>query len=305
MFVVRGRAAEAERHNRTLDSSPKRWRRQHGGATTDIHDEHCSETRPDRRSAICARGVAATMPNDVCARHESLRFRLASLLRRNEAIWLARVLTHGEYRGFLVRPSSDILIDGYFRSANTFSVEAFLSVNPHRVVAHHLHSPFQFVRAARFHVPALLLIRDPRDAIASELVRSPQKSAGAALKNWQFFYETVRPLRSSMVVATFEQVTTDFAHVLWRLNRAFGTAFAPYVNSGAADATTFDAVDQYFRSGSGRLFSSKKFDQVVGRPNAARTTELTAARSQVGIQQSRSLERARDLYEEFVNLSTE
>ncbi len=60
-----------------------------------------------------------------------------------------------------VRRDSDVVIDGFERSANTFAYFAFMAANPtaHRV-GHHTHSPAQFYWAARWGVPALLLLRE-------------------------------------------------------------------------------------------------------------------------------------------------
>ena len=169
------------------------------------------------------------------------------------------------------------MIDGYFRSANTFSVEAFRSVNPSVAVVEHLHSPFQFIRAARFGVPAILLIRQPEDAVASELVRSPLKLADDAMRDWLFFYETARTVAESIVIAPFEEVTCDFSVAIRVANRMYDRNFALYVNSPVADAATFDAVDHYFRAGKGQQLSEERFEKVVGRPHSARGGDLGAA----------------------------
>lgn len=244
------------------------------------------------------------MPPHAAELRTRFRYRAASVLRRHEGTWLALVSTRRVYRQCLVRRSTDILIDGYFRSANTFSVEAFLSVNPGAKVSQHLHSPFQFVRAGRFGVPAILLIRQPDDAVASELVRAPEKTADEAWRDWIFFYESARQHSRFFVVATFDQVISDFSPVVQSVNRLFDRDFVPYHNSSIADAVVFEAVDRYFREGKGQLFSAEKFAQVVGRPNPARREEPRAVRLRGPRYPTESTRRrANDLYSHFLDVA--
>jgi hypothetical protein len=244
------------------------------------------------------------MDSTVRERWNPIRYRLILTTRRHEITWLALVSRRKDYRRALVRRSTGVLIDGYFRSANTFAVEAFRSVNPTVSISEHLHSPFQFLRAARFGIPAILLIRRSEDAVASELVRSPEKLAEASMKEWIFFYETVMAVADSVVVATFDQVTKDFSQVVQRVSRKFDRDFVPYRHSRSADAATFDAVDRYFRAGKGERFSADHFIHVVGRPDSARLEELAAARSRVQVETGEAtLRRARILYGDFLALA--
>jgi len=225
-------------------------------------------------------------------------------MRRHEITWLGLVLRKKEYRPLLVRRSTGIVIDGYFRSANTFTVEAFRSVNPTVNIAEHLHSPFQFIRAARFGIPAILLIRQPEDAVASELVRSPEKLAKASLEEWIFFHETILGLTDSVVIATFDQVTHDLSQIVRRVSQMFGREFVPYENSQEADSATFDAVNRYFRAGRGGRVSTDQFLQIVGRPDSARAEVLAAAQSRLRrLTDESTIRRARNLYRDFLALA--
>ena len=55
----------------------------------------------------------------------------------------------------MVRRGTEICIEGFPRSGNTFAVYAFELWNPGSQVAHHLHAPGQFVRALRLSVPCV------------------------------------------------------------------------------------------------------------------------------------------------------
>jgi len=120
---------------------------------------------------------------------------------------------------------TELVIDGYFRSANTFAVYAFqLSQDKPVRLAHHLHAPAQLITAARCGIPALLLLRDPEGAILSELLYD-DVALPDALVAYSRFYTCLIPYLDSFVVGEFGEVTRDFGAVVRRVNARFGTAF--------------------------------------------------------------------------------
>ena len=129
----------------------------------------------------------------------------------------------------VISPATELVIDGYTRCASTFAVYALQLAQPEPVrLAHHLHAPAQLVAAARAGVPALAVIREPREAILSQLVREPDVALRDALIAYTRFYRRLLPCRDRMVVADFGEVTTDFGAVTRRVNARFGTAFAEF-----------------------------------------------------------------------------
>ena len=129
----------------------------------------------------------------------------------------------------VISPATELVIDGYTRCASTFAVYALQLAQPEPVrLAHHLHAPAQLVAAAQAGVPALAVIREPREAILSQLVREPDVALRDALIAYTRFYRRLLPCRDRMVVADFGEVTTDFGAVTRRINDRFGTAFAEF-----------------------------------------------------------------------------
>jgi|SRR6185437_3200306 len=129
----------------------------------------------------------------------------------------------------VIGPATELVIDGYTRCASTFAVYALQLAQPGPVrLAHHLHAPAQLVAAAQAGVPALAVIREPREAILSQLVREPDVALRDALIAYTRFYRRLLPCRDRMVVADFDEVTTDFGAVTRRVNDRFGTAFAEF-----------------------------------------------------------------------------
>jgi hypothetical protein len=129
----------------------------------------------------------------------------------------------------VIGPATELVIDGYTRSASTFAVYAFQLAQPRPVrLAHHLHAPAQLIAAAHAGIPALLLLRHPQQAVLSQLVREPGVALPDALSGYLRFHSCLLRYRDAYVVGDFTEVTTDFGSVVRRLNARFGTSFAEF-----------------------------------------------------------------------------
>jgi hypothetical protein len=144
--------------------------------------------------------------------------------------------------------STQLVIEAFPRSANTFATVAFQISQPAPVrVAHHLHAPAQVIEAVRRQTPVLLLVRHPRDAVVSQVVRSPGISVRGALVAYERFHAHVLPVRAGCHVATFEQVTSDFGAVIRELNHRFGTDFGVFSHTDDAVAEVYRMIDDRAR----------------------------------------------------------
>src|SRR5689334_19049404 len=71
-----------------------------------------------------------------------------------------------------VSRGTEIVIEGFPRSANTFAVVAFRLAQQREIeIAHHLHAAAQIKHAINLKVPVIVLIREPSDAILSVAVK--------------------------------------------------------------------------------------------------------------------------------------
>jgi len=177
------------------------------------------------------------------------------------------MLLRPEKRRTLARRDTAIVIDGFLRSGNTFSVAAFVVANgsgPH--VARHLHGAPHILRASRLGVPAVVLIRRPADAVASYLVRRPTLTPDDALLEYLDFYRTAWPARDHFVVGLFEDVVTDFGSVVDAVNRRFGTCFVRYLPTPENEAAAFALVEEMNRL----ECRGEVVETHVGRPSAQR-----------------------------------
>jgi hypothetical protein len=189
--------------------------------------------------------------------HPALYFSLYRLLRTRKD--LARAVT----------PDTQLVIEGFPRSGNSFARRAFIMAqNDPQIknhIAHHLHVPAQVVRAARWQIPTLVLIRQPRDAVVSLAIRDPI-SVDQALKYYLSFYETVEKYRDAYVLGLFEEVTEDFGRVIQRLNDKFGTTFSLFHHDEQSVSKVFGGMETHAR----KKYGEKLWERKVQRPSAAR-----------------------------------
>lgn len=147
-----------------------------------------------------------------------------------------------------VRRDTEIVIEGFPRSANSFAEAAFRvsQTRPLRV-AHHCHAAAQIVAAHRWAIPCLVIIRTPDEACRSLLMHHPSLFTPRDLfKEYYHFHRAIRAYRNSFVLARFESATTRIPEIVEALNRRFTCNFA--VPDCIDDSTVFKEVDRLSRS---------------------------------------------------------
>jgi hypothetical protein len=172
-----------------------------------------------------------------------------------------------EKRLTLARRDTALVIEGFPRSGNTFASAAFMVANGRDVpLGRHLHGAPHLLRAARLGVPAIALIRAPRDAVLSYVIRRPHLTVTDALIEYVDFYRTAWRARDSFVIGVFTQVTEDFGSVIDEVNERFGTTFSPFEATPEASQTAIELVEEMNREESGGVVVESQ----VGRPSAER-----------------------------------
>jgi hypothetical protein len=224
-------------------------------------------------------------------------------LARTPYLWDAAISVRPEKKATLARRDTAIVIEGFLRSGNTFSVAAFSIANgPELHVGRHLHGAPHVLRAVRLGLPTVVLIRQPRDAVLSYLVRRPTLTPYDALLEYLDFYRTTWPVRHHFVVAPFDRVTSDFGAVLEQVNERFGTSFRRYEPTPENEARAFRLVEEMNRLETG----GEVVESLVGRPSSERSRRKEELRAL--LEQPRTTEKlsaAEALYERYLELSRE
>ncbi len=206
------------------------------------------------------------------------------------------------YRDLLVDRRTQLVIEGFPRSGNTFSVVAFEQVQRESVrIAHHIHMPAQVIRAAHWGIPILLLVRKPTDAALSWVVREPEVPIRQALKHYVSFYEKVAEYHDAFVVGFFEEVTRDYGMVLERVNAKFGTGFSSFVHSEDNVRCVFDRIEELHRAKRGGRLDEK----VIAHPSVVKAELKDALRKELDAPEVRELTaQAEAVYERFGSIES-
>lgn len=89
-----------------------------------------------------------------------------------------------------VSQDTEIVIEGFPRSANTFAVVASTQAQGARPIriAHHLHAEAQVLAGVERKLPVIVLIRQPEDAIRSLKIAFPDQDENRMLRLYLRFY---------------------------------------------------------------------------------------------------------------------
>lgn len=181
----------------------------------------------------------------------NIQARLVYLLRRNLiSIQLSTLARGVSPKTYLAQKGvTDICIEGYPRSGNTFAVLMFNMANDVRI-AHHTHCTGQVARALRYGIPAVVLIRNPVDAITSSAFSlGGPKVVDAEVYRYIAFYRWVKSRVDSIVLCRFETVVTDFNRVIERVNRKYNTGFNYIEDLEGATAQVEQYLNDRFQEG--------------------------------------------------------
>ncbi|MFA5938160.1 MAG: hypothetical protein WC809_02295 [Sinimarinibacterium sp.] len=173
-----------------------------------------------------------------------LKYRVRTVAARRH--WLLNLLYSRleKHRHLLLRDNTQLVLEGYPRSGNSFALRAFQQVNPGVPVAHHMHAQSQVIEAVERGLPAIVLVREPSGAVPSLVIRHPHIGLRMALLSYAQFHEDIHPYRHGFVLAHFENVTRDFGAVINAANRKFGTSFASFDHSQGNVERIFSQMDE-------------------------------------------------------------
>jgi hypothetical protein len=181
----------------------------------------------------------------------TLRHRVKTFVGARPWLFFPLFRPRPAFDDLLVTRSSDLCIEGFPRSGNSFAVGAVEHAQSQPVqIAHHTHVPANAMRACEWDIPTLVLIRQPKDAVISGVALSKQVqeeehdaddpvqfvSFQDRLWAWNVFYRSLAPYRNQMLVAPLGAVVEDMGRVIDRINKRFGTDFEHFDHTPEAVA---------------------------------------------------------------------
>lgn len=228
------------------------------------------------------------------------KFEIRRLVSSHPRLFLPFVRRRAAYAGKVVGDNTEIVLEGFPRSGNTFALVAFEMAQDRDVhVAHHLHAPAQIIEGVRLGLPVVLLIRNPIDAVSSFVIRHPDLTVKAGLRAYTSFYRHVLPCREDIVVAPFERVTADFGAVIDAVNRRFGTRFARFEQTPENVEAVFRILNRKEQADVSRRSAGTESGDTIARPTDQRDAAkerlfplFEASEVKMLVQQAREVHRA-------------
>lgn len=125
----------------------------------------------------------------------------------------------------LVNNSTDIVIEGFPRSGNTFATACFASANSNSNIARHHHCISQLKEGLKRKIPTIALIRSPRDSIISFLIRRPEIKASFVINEYLVFYNYVKSYYDSLLIIEFDKLIKSHTFILEILEERYPQKF--------------------------------------------------------------------------------
>ncbi len=147
---------------------------------------------------------------------------------------------------------TEVCIEGFPRSANSYAVVAFKLRNQSVKIAHHLHVPAQIISACRKDLPTIVTLRHPLEAVASFLIFQNSRNISTYLKIYHRFYQVLQPFGEQVIWADFKTVVTDFNKIILAVNQKYDKNFNLIDDLEKSQPDIFkklDEVNQRFFSG--------------------------------------------------------
>ena len=156
-----------------------------------------------------------------------------------------RLLFPSSSQRLTVSKDTQIVIEGFPRSANTFAAVAFQMAQPRQLkMAHHIHDAAQVIEGVRLSIPVMVLLRNPIHAVRSLVVRNPEIDPTQAFQNYISFYRAVEDVAQNTVVAHFDIVTTNFDIVIENINRKFNTNFSLFGHTDSNVKKVYKLIEE-------------------------------------------------------------
>ncbi len=220
----------------------------------------------------------------------NLKLRLRNRLGR-KVLWVTR------RKDLMLNRNTDLCVEGFPRSANTYGVLLIEKFAKHPLnIAHHLHIPSQLTYAIKWNIPAILLIREPSQAIPSLILREGV-SIATAMDWYNSFHAELIPHKEKLIVWQFEELVNRPLDILRQLNEHLGLWNVEDKLSPQQNEEIFREID--------RLDKETKGGQDLGLVNSRPNAKKGAAKKEVLNEISQretyrvEMERAKELYQLF------
>ncbi len=147
--------------------------------------------------------------------------------------------------GKYANKNTDLTIDGFQRSANTFAYVGFSILNNHTRVAHHAHTSSQIIYSVNNDIPVLLLIRNPIDSIVSFYIfLNGEVPFKVIINSWKHFYLPLIKFKDKIFVSDFNDTINDFEDTIKKINSFYNLNFKTNYYEKDLEKEIFKKIEQ-------------------------------------------------------------
>jgi hypothetical protein len=123
------------------------------------------------------------------------------------------LLRLSKFRKNMLNDDTQVCIEGFPRSANSFLLHYVLGSNSGLKVAHHVHVMQQIKNSLKRGIPCIVPIREPVETLLSLLVIDENLAINAAIWSYIDFYKDLEPYLDKCVLTDFH-VSTKYPHLV-------------------------------------------------------------------------------------------
>jgi len=192
-----------------------------------------------------------------------LKFRL--FLKKSPTLYplLKRSIGSG---GTLTSKSTDLCIEGYPSSANSYTYHLFKCLMPELNLSHHAHSYANIKIALNNGIPSIVLIRHPLECISSRMVRFNDSLRASTLEYIDFYTNVDIDIESKNLILI------DFNEIIYSTEECINK-FSSFINLKLPNQLNFDQLNDCAKSRmeKAQLKNGKKMDN-ISLPSEQRST---------------------------------
>jgi hypothetical protein len=197
----------------------------------------------------------------------------------------------------VIDKDTDIVVEGYPRSANTYVTALLMVLNGDRLkLGRHLHGSAQLIQAIKQDIPPVLLVRKPIDAISSLIMRAPHLPPSLLLRNYISFHKQLVKYIDQLVVIDFYDATNNMDKVIEHLNSNFNITLSMPGNDDLTEKVNamIDEMDMLDRK------DSNVNSLTVGRPSQERKAKSSVVKKIIAVNHKEKLLHCDELYNFFM-----
>ena len=127
---------------------------------------------------------------------------------------------------FRVTKKTQLICDSYPRSGNSYLEAAIKYFSTREInISHHAHAPAVIIYAIKKRIPCVLLIREPKDAIASYFLLNQKIPLLFCALDYLFYYLPLIPHRKSLVILKTSEIDKYLPSILLSFSNIYNLPF--------------------------------------------------------------------------------